>query len=51
MVRGQFGMCRFCESGVKWRRGDSLVGIGSVSQVLNGGEGTVGCVSILLVRC
>ena len=40
MVRGQFGMCRFCESGVKWRRGDS----GSVSQVLNGGEGTVGCV-------
>ena len=46
MVRGQFGMCRFCESGVKWRRGDSLVCIGSVSQVLNGGEGTVGCVSV-----
>ena len=60
MVRGQLGMCRFCESGVKWRRGDSLVCIGSVSQVLysgevgvcigsvsqvlDGGEGTVGTV-------
>ena len=47
VVRGQLVVYRFCESGFKLRSGDSWVGIGSVSQVLNGGEGTVGCVSVL----
>ena len=51
VMRGQFGVYRFCESGVKWwwtvvvERGQ-WVCIGSVSQVLNGGEGTGGCVSV-----
>ena len=47
MVRGQLGVCRFCESGVKRWRWDSCVCIGSVRQVLNGGEWTVGCVSVV----
>ena len=47
MVRGQLGVYRCCESGVKWWRVDSWVCVGSVSQVLNGGDGTVGCVSAL----
>ena len=40
-------MYRFCGSGVKWWSVDSWVCVGSVGQVLNGGEGTVGCVSVL----
>ena len=46
VVRGQLGVYRFCESGVKFRSGDSWVCIGSVSQVLNGGQGTVGYLSV-----
>ena len=41
VVRGQLGVCRFCESGVKWCEGTVVVCVGSVSQVLNGREGTV----------
>ena len=47
VVRGQLGVCLFCESGVKWWCGDIWACTGSVRQVLNGGEGTVGCVSVL----
>ena len=47
MVRRQLGVYPFCETGVKWWGGDSWACIGSVRQVLNGGEGTVGCVSVL----
>ena len=42
VVRGQLGVYRFCESGVKWWGGDSWMCVSSVSQVLNGGEGTLG---------
>ena len=45
VAREQLGVCRIRESDVKWWSGDSWVCIGSLSQVLNGGEGTVGCVS------
>ena len=44
---GTVGLYRFPESGVKWWCGDSLVCIGFVTQVIIGGEGTVGCVSVL----
>ena len=47
VVWGHLGVYRFCEAGVKWWRGDSWVCVGSVSQVLNGDEGTVGCVAVL----
>ena len=47
VVSGQLGVYRFCESGVKLWCEDSWVCIGAVSQVLNGGEWTVGCVSVL----
>ena len=47
VVRGQLGVYRFCESGVKRWRGDSWVCIRYVSQVLNGSEGTAGRVSVL----
>ena len=47
VVRGQLGVYRFRESGVKWWRGNSWVCVGSVSQVLNGGEETFVRVSVL----
>ena len=47
VMREQLGVYRFSESGVKRWWGDSWVCIRSVRQVLNGGEGTVECVSVL----
>ena len=51
VASGQLVVCRFREAGVKWWRWESLVCVGSVSQVKNGGEVTVMCVSVLSVRC